>query len=257
MSTTSRRRDFRDEGFVVIDEPLVDDRQLDRLRRTFAHVFATPPAAPPWLTKTIRDPSHPDQGVREVMFPMAVRSSLYWGREPLRSMRAVAADLLGGPVRLVFEHAIYRPAHCPARTSWHQDSVYFDPDVDGTNPVRAHLWMPLVDAGPTSGGMRYVVGSHKQALVHHDRGEHLVVDDDFPDDIVADPSVPAGGCTIHDPQLVHGANGNDGESDRVAWILHFEVDHRPLAVRRAVEARTITERRGRVLAWRARNRTDR
>jgi len=250
------RTSFAANGFLVVDRPIISARQIAHLRRRFDELFAGDDL-PPWLHKTISDPDHPVRPVAEILTPSAGLSVLLGTGQPLRALRALASTLLDGPARLVFDHAIRRPARCPTRTPWHQDSVYFDGDDDERQRAageRVHLWLPLVDTGPGTGGMAYVTGSHDHHRPHVSRAEHVVIDEDFPPGTIDRPSVPAGGCAAHHPMLVHGADGTAAPTARVAWITHFTLDRRPAAARRAIELRELVERRTRVLAWQARHR---
>ena len=57
-----------------------------------------------------------------------------------------------------------KPAGTGARTPWHQDEAYWDPEWQYQN---ASIWMPLQVATVENGCMHYIPGTHKLGLVKH------------------------------------------------------------------------------------------
>ena len=138
---------------------------------------------------------------------------------------ALASDLLGVPTRFGGDHAIYKSAHSPHDTAWHQDQAY---SGHGLIARGVTVWLPLQEVTEATGGMRFVPGSHLRGLMHHrrlngDPTAHAL------EVVAADTAgaiscpLPAGGATIHLSLTLHSAGPNHAEVPRRAWILYFAV----------------------------------
>ncbi|SDF65325.1 phytanoyl-CoA dioxygenase family protein [Klenkia brasiliensis] len=132
----------------------------------------------------------------------------------------VARAVLGSGTYSTYDHAIYKPPGIGGRTSWHQDA--------GFDQVLDHglaIWVPFQDTDVVDGCMRYVPRSHLAGRMEHltrigPGGKevfHLEVDDDS----AVDVPCRAGGVTMHDFYMVHGAGQNHGEHTRRAWVIDF------------------------------------
>ena len=78
-----------------------------------------------------------------------------------RRFAQIAADLMGVPaVRLYHDQALFKePQGGP--TPWHQDEHYWPLDTDKC----VTLWMPLVDASPAMGTLRFASGSQREGYL--------------------------------------------------------------------------------------------
>jgi ectoine hydroxylase-related dioxygenase (phytanoyl-CoA dioxygenase family) len=77
-------------------------------------------------------------------------------------------------------------------TPWHQDQHYWPLDTDDT----ITMWMPLVDATPEMGTMRFASGSHVDGYLG---------------------DMPIGDATFHFGWTLHGAGAN--ETDRAREVM--------------------------------------
>ena len=108
---------------------------------------------------------------------------------------------------------------------FHQDATYWN----FTNRHRAvTAWFTFDDAGPESGSVEYVVGSHRNLLMRHTdiktdtnllmRGQ--TVDMEIPKTRLF-TNVPAGNVMLHSPFIVHGSKSNKTDLPRYAMGMVF------------------------------------
>ena len=211
---------FRREGFVVIDRAVVVAGAIAEVRTTLDALFDRSRELP---QKWVHDlaPATESGSVPEIvncahLEPRLLQSTAY------RSARGVARRLVGSPVHLAFDHAIFKLPGSAASTALHQD-LAFAPDRDVPT---ATIWLALVDATEANGCMRFAPKTPAGLLPHEPVGRDALgaVGVDLAD---APPCpVPAGGFTVHSQRALHGTGGNRTDQVRVAWILKFEKDDR-------------------------------
>jgi hypothetical protein len=154
-----------------------------------------------------------------------------------RNALAIARSLLGPEARPAFEHAVLKPAGHGATTPWHQDEAHrFDPDFDYE---QVSVWMPLQDVDQSNGCMLYMAGSHQEGLIRHKSPKDdpavyaLEADRALFDEsqAVACP-LKAGECVVHSGRTLHSAGPNRGETERIAYVLAFELPPKPRGTHR-------------------------
>ena len=137
---------------------------------------------------------------------------------------AVAAKLLGGPVRFWHDQLFVKPARDGAVVAWHQDYSYWT----RTKPV-AHLtcWIGLDDSTTENGCLQYVPGSHRWDLLPrtdlaNDMGAVLAVLTDEQRKAF-DPvaiELKAGEASFHHPMMLHGSYENQSDRTRRAAVIN-------------------------------------
>ena len=109
--------------------------------------------------------------------------------------------------------------------SMHQDANYWGLEPNDVVTV----WIALSDAGPATGPMEFVPGSHKGELKRHDntfaddnllsRGQTII------DNIRATETrlapLGTGEMSIHHIRLVHGSGPNNTDDRRIGMVLRF------------------------------------
>ncbi len=237
---------FRTEGFVAVDRAAVGPAALARVRLLLDALFARADELPrPWvhdLAPGVEGGSVPEIVKCAHLEPRLLRTHAY-------AVAARAArELLGGPVELAFDHAIFKPVGSDA-TALHQD-LAFSPD--GCEVSAAKVWLALVDATEANGCMRFLPHTPAGLLGHGAAGrDGLAAIGVDVAEARAQP-VRAGGFTVHAPRAVHGSGPNRGPGVRAAWILDFVRDERSwrrrswersLELRRVVAPRRAAELR--------------
>ena len=109
--------------------------------------------------------------------------------------------------------------------SYHQDATYW-----GLEPHHvATAWIALSDAGPRTGPMRFLLGSHRGPLFEQDetfaednllsRGQVLKAPVDETQTVLA--PLAAGEMSIHHVRVVHGSEPNRTDDRRIGMVLRY------------------------------------
>ncbi len=114
--------------------------------------------------------------------------------------------------------------------TWHQDLTYWGL---GETSHQVTAWLALSDATPASGCMRFVAGSHKNALVPHkdtfaddnllSRGQEIAVEVDEAQatDIVLAP----GQFSLHHGLMFHSSRANRAADRRIGLAIRYVNPH--------------------------------
>jgi ectoine hydroxylase-related dioxygenase (phytanoyl-CoA dioxygenase family) len=173
---------------------------------------------------------------RQVMHPHAYRP-VFQKNEALEKAKPIAAQLLGtGDPGFFFSMLIFKPAHHPHTTPWHQDLAYLQRPTAAAGiipPTGAvvQFWMALDDVDDTMGCMEFRPGVHRKPLLPHYvcRGEpeedHRLISIDDAEIAKLPPAaprpIPAGWATIHDYATPHYTGPNNSDRPRRAYIFSF------------------------------------
>jgi ectoine hydroxylase-related dioxygenase (phytanoyl-CoA dioxygenase family) len=141
-----------------------------------------------------------------------------------RRFANIAADLMGvAGVRIYHDQALFKEPG-GGITPWHQDEFYWPLDTDHT----ITMWMPLVDATPEMGTLRFASGSHREGYL----GELPISDksDETFRQFVTErgyqispaPTMAAGDASFHSGWTLHTAPGNSTPVMReVMTVIYF------------------------------------
>jgi hypothetical protein len=138
-----------------------------------------------------------------------------------------AAQSILGPDLMIWgcEYFIKEPS---ARkiVSWHQDLTYWG--MDGTDH-EVTAWVALSPATVESGCMKFVPGSHKQAIVPHNdtfaadnllsRGQEIAVEVDEADAVPVE--LQPGQMSLHHGRLFHASGPNVTDDRRIGFVVRF------------------------------------
>ncbi len=113
----------------------------------------------------------------------------------------------------------------PAFVSYHQDATYW-----GLEPHHvATAWIALSDAGPDTGPMRFLPGSHLGPVHEQDdtygennilsRGQRVKVDVDESRTRLA--PLAAGEMSLHHVRIIHGSEPNRTADRRIGMVLRY------------------------------------
>ncbi|MEM9145186.1 MAG: phytanoyl-CoA dioxygenase family protein [Pseudomonadota bacterium] len=110
--------------------------------------------------------------------------------------------------------------------SWHQDLTYWG--MDGTDH-EVTAWVALSPATPASGCMRFVPGSHTQAIVPHEdkfaednllsRGQEIAVEVDEAESVPA--ALRPGEMSLHHGRLFHASGPNGTDDRRIGLVIRY------------------------------------
>lgn len=131
-----------------------------------------------------------------------------------------------GPDLLVWGTTLFiKEARSPQFISWHQDLTYWG--LDDTEEVTA--WVALSPANVASGCMRFVPGSHRQAIVAHrdtfaaenllSRGQEIAVEVD--EARAVDAVLGPGQMSLHHGRTFHASHPNRADDRRIGLAIRY------------------------------------
>jgi phytanoyl-CoA hydroxylase len=136
----------------------------------------------------------------------------------------IAEQYIGPNIALFASHYISKPPGDGQPVLWHQDGSYWP-----LEPMEVvTLWLAVDDSLPENGCMRVVPGTQdmqlhemkrhtEEANVLSSRIDPELVEEDRAVDIV----VPAGGVSVHHPNIVHGSNANTSDRRRCGLTIRY------------------------------------
>ena len=207
VATSSLREQFDRDGYAIY-ENVID---ADLMREASDHVD--------WLLQKNPD-LRPEQLHNNLMTddPFWVRLV---GDERLLD---IAEQYVGSDIALFASHYISKPPGDGQPVLWHQDGSYWP--LDPMEVVT--LWLAVDDSLPENGCMRVIPGTQhmqlhemkrhtEEANVLSSRLDPELVEEDRAVDIV----VPAGGVSVHHPNIVHGSNANTSDRRRCGLTIRY------------------------------------
>ena len=149
-----------------------------------------------------------------------------WAWDLVHDRRIVdpVTDVLGEDVLLwSMDWFIKEPG--PSYVSYHQDATYW-----GLYPYHVlTAWVALSDAGPKTGPMKFIPGSHRGPLYEQDdtferdnllsRGQRVKTEVD--DEISVLAPLGVGEMSIHDVCIIHGSEPNLTSDRRIGMVLRY------------------------------------
>ncbi len=142
----------------------------------------------------------------------------------LPSVLEPVAAILGPDVLVLDTPFFIKEANSTSFVSWHQDLHYWG--LDNEDEVTA--WVALSPATRESGCMRFVPGSHRQIVAHHDthdernlltRGQEISVNVD--DSEAVDAELRPGQMSLHHGRVFHASNPNTTGDRRIGLAIRF------------------------------------
>lgn len=150
------------------------------------------------------------------------------------SLAEVAGKLSGADsIQYFVDHLFAKLPGTNTRTNWHQDLPYLP--LAGEQIVT--LWVALTHISPRESGLQYVRGSHKfnqmlRGKTYRNEGERWpVLGNDvkpasedspaFDPDRLLSWNLEPGDLIAHHPRTLHGADGNSGDSLRLALSVRL------------------------------------
>jgi len=216
---------FWEDGFIVLPR-ICPGSELDWLCNVYDRLFAQRAG---WNKGDFFDFAGPDTPEHEPVLPQLLEPSQY---EPsLKNMvlranaHAIARQLLGPSAKLVFEHAMLKPARIGAATPWHQDAAFFPAFTDYESIA---VWVPLQPVDASNGCLQFMPGSHKSGVLPHRRinDDPRVHGLELCETCIGEPvscPLPAGAATVHHCRTLHHAGPNVTEGPRRAYVFGFGV----------------------------------
>jgi Phytanoyl-CoA dioxygenase (PhyH) len=236
MLTAEEIDRFHEEGYLAIARPVLTPAQLQRLRSLIEPLFTNLDRVPDNWVHDLGEPAAEGTSIPEVVFTAEIEPRIRM-TAAYRTMRSIAAQLLGAPATINFDHAIVKPARTVSFTPWHQDFAFNLEDRSRT----VNFWIPLADATRENGCMRFIPGSHLEpTLPHVTQGSDALHAVGAPEERMVVRPVPAGGFTVHTQRTLHSSGPNATDTDRLAWVVKYQPDERSTGERLSERMRIAT-----------------
>ena len=190
---------FRENGFLFVPEITTGD-DLAQIATVYDRAFAQKLG---WKDGNYFDLVGSSEDVDEFQIPHLQQISRYCPEllttRYFSNAAAIAAQLLGGRAKPMYDSAITKPSHSHAETPWHQDAAFI---TETSYFESLAVWMPLQPADQTNGCMSFIPGSHRGPIVTHrsphgDNRVNGLEAIDFDKSNAVTCPVPAGGATFH------------------------------------------------------------
>ena len=139
------------------------------------------------------------------------------------------SDVLGPNVLLWSLNWFIKEPRDGKFVSYHQDATYW-----GLEPHDvATAWIALSDASESTGPMKFLPGSHREAVREHEdtfgednllsRGQ--VIDGKVDEDKVVLAPLSVGEMSLHHVRLIHGSTPNETDDRRIGLVLRYCATH--------------------------------
>jgi ectoine hydroxylase-related dioxygenase (phytanoyl-CoA dioxygenase family) len=219
---------FRRDGFLIVEEGFLDDRQIDVLRERFAALFAGE-----YQTGIAPDEVNWKQGRDRDDVTRQICNG--WRADDLIASQVLsertgrlAAQLMGyRGARMLQDNCLWKPPGTKS-LGMHQDGSFADYLVPAEMVT---CWVALDETHAQGGTIEYVKGSHRWPKAPPDRGSFHAPDDWLAPMRKAAPEgvepervpvvVKAGGCSFHHSLTFHGSGPNEATVERRALVSHL------------------------------------
>jgi hypothetical protein len=228
--TSARVAEFNQQGFLVIDEPQISNAEIEWIRGILMRMFERGTGLKDGRNMDLSERTGGGGGISPALF----RPSFYAPELSRWSFRevclAIAKQLLGPDAELAADNSVFKPRHVGGPTPFHQDEAF-------NNTLRYQrqvtIWIAMFDTTLDNGAMRFVPGSHRLGVLPHRLYGGASAANSFECYSGFDPlsaricPIPAGGMTIHHGCTIHGAAGNNSDSNRLGYILNYKTPPEP------------------------------
>jgi phytanoyl-CoA hydroxylase len=262
MFTSSDKDHFEEHGYVVVDEvldrerdlqPVIDDYSelLDQLTERWKREgkLHSSYRELPFVQRLTRimaesdinvsrycDISLPDAKV-DVDEPMHLSDSIFrmiTNPQLLDIVESfVGPEILSNPVQHVrikppesTVHGKFEQNFLVRRTGWHQDQGVLRSEADHT-PILT-VWLPVTDATVENGCLSVIPGSHRKGLAHHCPGDDGLT---IPAELLERPAVSlpmkAGSVLFMHRLTQHSSLSNLSDTIRWSFDLRYQPDGQP------------------------------
>lgn len=140
-------------------------------------------------------------------------------------MIAAAAAVLGPDLMVWGSGFFIKEARTDSYVSWHQDLTYWGLD----QAQKVTVWLALSPATRESGCMRFVPGTHREALQPHrdgfhadnllTRGQEIAVEVD--ESQAVDAALQPGQASLHHGHLFHASGPNGTDDRRIGAAIRY------------------------------------
>ena len=211
---SSLKQQYQDDGFLFPIQAVPADQAAD-WRAELEEVEAK------WLNNGLPKPLNQyRRSASHVVMPLAAEIASH--PSILNTMSGILGDDL-----LVWSCEFFiKEPRTTQIVSWHQDLTYWG--LGATND-QCTAWVALSPATMASGCMKFVAGSHKNAIVPHNdtfdennmlsRGQEIAVDVD--EDEATAIELQPGQMSLHHGLMFHGSGPNTTDDRRIGCVIRY------------------------------------
>lgn len=209
----SQVRQYREEGYLIYNNPVLPEQKFEALRAYFQKILAD---LPPNERPEAMDVPH-------FMHPKL----LEWALDD--SITSLVEPILGPDLALFSTHFICKPKGNGKRVPWHEDSAYWRGRIEPMEVCT--VWLAIDPSIKENGCMMVIPRTHSEGRKGF--SDYDSVDSSqnvFPTEIRAtqrDDSkrvfveLQPNECSLHDARLMHGSDANTSNLRRCGWTLRF------------------------------------
>ena len=220
----AQRQFFFDQGYLTLPD-LLDDQQLDQLRKALAKVVETSRAINRSSNSLDLEKGHSAETprLRRATY-LDDNDEVFWELCADSIITDIATDILGPNVRFRDLMANFKWAHGGAEVKWHQDLPFYP----HTNAGTCQFLLMLEDVGPEQGPLQVIPGSHRGPVFEHydENGEWSgsIREQDLIDagiDKAVALTGSAGSATVHHSCTIHGSAQNTSAFGRPVLVITY------------------------------------
>jgi ectoine hydroxylase-related dioxygenase (phytanoyl-CoA dioxygenase family) len=223
--TNVQLEEFRERGFVI-KRQMYPRELMERLAVETDGLHAREKAAPTPGVWTSWEQDLPDgrpPRIRQLMNSEMV-SPILDAMSRSDEMLSIMRQLIGPDLYLYHSKLMMKAAHDGTMTPWHQDWGYWQYDLK--EPTQVNCMLHIDAADEENGSLRFVVGSHKNGSVQHDRFQSDSFSiglkgglDAFPNHMI---EMQPGDAVFFGSLVIHGSGPNASPRDRRANTFAFD-----------------------------------
>lgn len=214
------------DGYAVIDR-LVGEEEVERIRTILTHMHKTNVG---FKEGAQFDAAAPDGDLKARRFPHLDRPHDFAKEllqtEYFRKASEIARAVLGDKARFKGDISFMKPAKIGSITPWHQDVSFSNPLFECNE---FSIWLALTPAKAINSCMSFIPGSQHYGILPHrpmggdSRNYALECVGDYDPSKAVECELAPGSCVMHQCHTLHCAGPNLSDSDRLAYVLEFEV----------------------------------
>lgn len=141
-----------------------------------------------------------------------------------KKLTLILEDILGKNFKIRNIEFFLKPRKTGLPTPYHQDNFYWN--IIDSKAV--NVWIACSDSSKFNGGISYLEGSNKLGTIKHElsmmKGSSQKISKFVLNKLKFTkkfPSIKAGDCIIHHPEVIHGSLKNVSNKDRVGLAVSF------------------------------------
>ena len=216
--TEAQVRAYREEGYLIITDPVLPPSLFERLKALSAEKFAEWAGKRDGVAPALIDCPHwSDTRFFEWLFA--------------DEMLDLVEPLIGPDIAVFASHLLQKPPHVGKRVPWHEDSAYWNGRL---NPIEvASITVSLEPSTRENGCLEVLPGTHR-----HGYSDYIPVSDPseqiFPIEVRPDQrdetravaiELEPNQASFHDARIIHGSAPNNGIRGRSALTVRYFPTH--------------------------------